>query len=176
VHGLRERNGGPWHAWFKVAGRRGAREDVDWMLDDRTGLHAIAERTRAVLADGPPLRLAIVFGSVAKGTARPDSDIDIGILPVDANLSLSDEMDLQARLTLALRREVDLVRLDTTDTVLRWEAAKHGVIVHANPASERPLFLGQAASEHADFAEAVKPAMALYLRRMRERAARGGTQ
>ena len=68
------------------------------------------------------------------------------------------------------------MRLDTSDTLLRWEAAKHGIVVYANPPSERPRFLGQAASEHADFAEAVKPHMDLYFRRMRERTPRGATQ
>jgi len=146
------------------------------MTNDPSDLDIIGKRIREVLADGPPLRLAIVFGSVAKGTARSDSDVDIGILPVDADFSLPDEMALQARLTLALRRETDLVRLDTSDTLLRWEAAKHGIVVVANPPSERARFLGQAASEHADFAEAVKPAMDLYFRRMRERTPRGAAQ
>jgi uncharacterized protein len=144
--------------------------------NERADLTVIGELIRATIADGPPLRLAIVFGSFAKGTARPESDIDIGILPVNADISLSDELDLQARLTRALGREVDLVRLDTADTVLRWEAAKVGVVVYANPPYERPRFLGRAASEHADFAEAVKPAMELYLKRIRERAAGGGAK
>ncbi|MBA2320945.1 MAG: nucleotidyltransferase domain-containing protein, partial [Deltaproteobacteria bacterium] len=42
----------------------------------------LEQQLRPVL-DGAPLRLAILFGSTARGTARPDSDVDIGILSVD---------------------------------------------------------------------------------------------
>jgi predicted nucleotidyltransferase len=41
-----------------------------------------------VLADGPPLRLALLFGSAARGRARPDSDVDLGIIPLDPALPL----------------------------------------------------------------------------------------
>jgi predicted nucleotidyltransferase len=44
------------------------------------------DRVRQVLLDGPPLQIAILFGSRARGSDRPDSDIDLAILPVDSAL------------------------------------------------------------------------------------------
>jgi predicted nucleotidyltransferase len=37
------------------------------------------DRLRAALAGGPPLRLAVLFGSRATGRARAGSDFDVGI-------------------------------------------------------------------------------------------------
>jgi predicted nucleotidyltransferase len=111
---------------------------------------ALIDGMREVLATGPPLRLAILFGSAARGRMHADSDVDVGIGPVDAGLSLAAELDLQARLEAACGRPVDLVRLDRASTLLRWEAARTAVLITASAAHELPRFLASAALEHAD--------------------------
>ncbi len=73
---------------------------------------ALRERIRAVLAAGPQLRLAVLFGSQASGTGREGSDVDIGIVPVDSNLTLRDELLLASSLSAITGTEVDVVRLD----------------------------------------------------------------
>ena len=68
------------------------------------------------------VEVAILFGSAAKGRLRPDSDIDIGILPSpDRVLGFDEELALAAELDKMLGGEVDLVRLDTASTLLRFE-------------------------------------------------------
>ena len=42
---------------------------------------SVDEQLRDVLSRFPVVQLAILFGSVASGQARPDSDLDLGILP-----------------------------------------------------------------------------------------------
>lgn len=70
------------------------------------------------------LALAVLFGSVARGEARPDSDLDVAILPT-GRFSAVDEARLVEALSLASGREVDLVRLDRVeDVVLRREIAR----------------------------------------------------
>ena len=58
---------------------------------------------------------------------RPDSDVDVGIVPNEDGPSLAEELALQAELSRACGREVDLVRLDHADLLLRWEVARDGV-------------------------------------------------
>jgi predicted nucleotidyltransferase len=66
------------------------------------------DRILSVLQAGPPLRLAMLFGSAARGTAHPGSDLDIGIVPVDPDLALSIELDLQAELMVAVQDALDV--------------------------------------------------------------------
>lgn len=70
------------------------------------------ERLRGVLGQGPPLDLAVLFGSAAAGTSRPDSDLDVAVLPATGGLDASEEATLCRRLALAGGADVDLIRLE----------------------------------------------------------------
>ena len=135
------------------------------ILDD---VNELIDKVRCVLEAGPPLRLAVLFGSFAKRRARADSDLDIAILPRDESLSLHAELDLAGQLSSRTGREVDLVRLDRATALLRWEIAKDGILLAADPTWEWVRFRVAAASEHADMAEALDHAA----RRFRQRIAR----
>ncbi|HEX3343314.1 MAG TPA: nucleotidyltransferase domain-containing protein [Polyangiaceae bacterium] len=63
----------------------------------------------AALAEGPRLRLAVLFGSRATGREHGESDFDIGVFPVDADLSLREELSLASALSSVAGREVDVV-------------------------------------------------------------------
>lgn len=134
---------------------------------DMNDAHEIGDAVREVVLDGPALRLVIIFGSAAKGRLRPDSDIDIAILPVSEDLPLREEAMLAVRLEQRLGRSVDLVRLDHASTVLAWQIARDGVVAYASHPAEHPRFVAYAASEYADFAPALEAAS----RRFRERLA-----
>jgi predicted nucleotidyltransferase len=41
---------------------------------------ALISRLRETLRERPDLHLAVLFGSQARGKARPDSDLDLGVL------------------------------------------------------------------------------------------------
>jgi uncharacterized protein len=115
-----------------------------------------------------PLELAVLFGSGAQNRLRPDSDLDVGIIP-STDLTLRDELDMAATLTAASGREVDLVRLDQPSVLLRWEAAKSHVLLLARTPGALPQFLARAALDHADFA----PMLADASRRLTRRLAMG---
>lgn len=132
-------------------------------------LPVLHDRIRLVLTGGPPLRLALVFGSGARGALRGDSDIDVGIIPRDPDLPLVTELDLQVRLERACGREVDLVRLDLASTLLKWEAARAAVLVLADPPHEFPRFVATAAIDHADLMTALVPEAARFRQRLAER-------
>ena len=128
-------------------------------------MDVLADRAIRELRCGPPLRLAVVFGSVAAGRSRPDSDVDLAILPRDPALSFHDEMLIAARVSRAVGREVDLVRLDRASPLLRWEIARNGMLLVADP-WEWARFRAYAASEHADMADSLQRAAKLFRRRL----------
>lgn len=81
---------------------------------------------------------------------RPHSDVDVGIVPNGDGPSLAEELALQVELSRACGREVDLVRLDGADSILRWEAAREGLTLYSEPAGAAARFRAEAALEHAD--------------------------
>ena len=112
---------------------------------------AVVEACGAVLGSHA-LRLAVLFGSAARDALRADSDVDIGIVPRDPSMSLSEELGLQASLERSVRRSVDLVRLDRASILLCWRVAKEGVLLFAAPPNEWPRFVARAGLDHAEFA------------------------
>ena len=91
------------------------------------GLETIANQTRPVFDAYPSIELSVLFGSVAMGNARAESDLDIAVLlRRDASLSLMDELQLQHELSVATGLEVDLVRLDLTNPLVKQQVARHG--------------------------------------------------
>jgi predicted nucleotidyltransferase len=116
--------------------------------------------------DREPVTLVVLFGSVARGTAREDSDVDLGII---ASGELAEELNLQARLERHLGRSIDLVRLDLANPLLRWRAAREGVVLHANPPSEAARFLARAAIEHDEMAPVIDAATRVFMARRAQR-------
>ena len=133
------------------------------ILDD---VNELIDKARGVLEAGAPLRLAVLFGSFAKQRARVDSDLDIAILPRDESLSLHAELDLAGQLSARTGREIDLVRLDRATALLRWEIAKYGILLVAEPTGEWLRFRVAASSEHADMADDLDRAARLFRRRI----------
>ncbi len=68
-----------------------------------------------------------LMGSAAAGTLRPDSDVDVAILPSDGcRISLDTRMQLISALTLDLGRDVDLGIIDSKNLVYASEAILKG--------------------------------------------------
>jgi len=131
----------------------------------------LAGLTRVLLA-GPGLQLAVVFGSTARGQRHARSDVDIGIIPADASLSLGDELGLQTELERACGVAVDLVRLDRAPLAVRWRVARDGMPLVGAHTGAWARFAARAASEHADIA----PALRVAGRRFQQRLAAGDTE
>ena len=106
------------------------------------------DRLRDALRAGPRLRFAFLFGSTARGTQTPESDVDVGIVPFDPAMSLADETGIAERLESAAGRPVDLVRLDTASHALQWRVARDGVILVSDPPYEAIRFRARVAIAH----------------------------
>ena len=127
---------------------------------------ALRERIRAVLAAGPQLRLAVLFGSQASGTGREGSDVDIGIVPVDSNLTLRDELLLASSLSAITGTEVDVVRLDGAASLLAAEVARVGACLFEETPGVFAAFRANAISQWIDFDDTIAPHRVRFLRRL----------
>jgi len=112
-----------------------------------------------------PVQLAIVFGSIARHTAHEGSDVDVGVV-FRGEVSLSEELALQARLERVVGRAVDIVRLDEADLLLRYRVARDGAVVFSSPPHMAPRFLARAGYEHDETREIREDAMQRYAARL----------
>ncbi len=80
---------------------------------------------REVLAGFPELILALVFGSVAKGLQRIDSDLDIAVVAKQA-LTADQKIVIISALAEKTGRPVDLVDLKVVGEPLLGQIVQHG--------------------------------------------------
>jgi predicted nucleotidyltransferase len=74
-----------------------------------------------------------LYGSEARGAAKPDSDVDLAALFRRRTEPL-EVFDARADLEEILHRDVDLVDLDQTSPILGMQVLKHGrLLVDRNP-------------------------------------------
>ncbi|MBI4885780.1 MAG: nucleotidyltransferase domain-containing protein [Acidobacteria bacterium] len=97
---------------------------------------------------------AYVFGSVATGRTRADSDVDVAVLlarPLPPNRSLRYQLKLMADLGSALHRsDVDLVLLNDASPLLAHRVLSKGRLVFERSRSARVRFQVRTASRYAD--------------------------
>ena len=87
---------------------------------------SVRDVLRDALAGQAEVRLAVLFGSAARGTATPESDVDVAV-EVEPGADLTA---LAATLSRAVAREVDLVSLLDPGVPLLEELLRDGVVVH----------------------------------------------
>src|SRR5438876_672521 len=104
--------------------------------------------TRAVsrcVTRRPEIQAAYVFGSVASGRARADSDVDVAVLldrRVRPGRILKYRLKLMADLGTALHRsDVDVVILNEASPVLAHRVLSQGTLVFERSASARVRFI-----------------------------------
>ena len=114
--------------------------------DNHRMLDAIRQ---GILAEMPDIWAIYLYGSMATGQARPDSDIDIALLTAPGK-TVPDVLALQSKLATLTRRDVDIVDLRLAGNILRKEVLTHGIPVHAADADKVLAWEGSAISELTD--------------------------
>lgn len=137
-------------------------------MSTETELESVAD----VLRDDPRFAAAIVFGSVARGCPRPDSDLDLAVLYADPAARGSADREwltLTGRLALAAGRDVHLIDLEAADAGLRRAALDGGrVLLDREPRRLRDLRVATGI-EYLDWAHARRIADDAHARRLSRR-------
>ncbi len=91
---------------------------------------AIEAALREALAAAPGFEAAWLFGSLARGTARAESDVDVALWGGGPPTTLEDlRTDLADQLSRLLGREVQLVVLDSAPVDLVHRVLRDGVLL-----------------------------------------------
>lgn len=95
-----------------------------------------------------------VFGSVARGRERPDSDVDVAVLRGRASSGTLDDLltTLAADVERAVGRQVDLVVVDDADPDLVQRVLRDGVLVLDRDRRRRIAFEVRKRNEFFDLA------------------------
>src|SRR4051795_342848 len=129
------------------------------------------DRLRERAASLPELKLAVLFGSTARGQARKGSDVDLGLLV--APDTRETRLKVLIELERAAGREVDPVFLNEAPPLLRFEISRDGVVLLER---EEGLWIGfraRAMADWWDWAPYAKRIEEAAIRRLRERVAHG---
>lgn len=116
---------------------------------------AIERRLRELFeerAEAEGIAAAWLFGSVARGTARPDSDVDVGVLfRVDPPRTLAGyRFDLEADLEELLQLPVQLVVLNRAPVDLAFRVLRDGRLLVNQDPSRRIRFEVRTHNEYWD--------------------------
>ncbi len=74
----------------------------------------------------PEVMAIILFGSHAKGKAKPISDIDIAVITKDSNKSLETEKSLEAEISSFSSNILDVVPFFRLPLYIQFEVFKYG--------------------------------------------------
>ena len=109
----------------------------------------IVQQIASTLAQHEDIQLAFVFGSAARGTLRPDSDVDVAVL-AGGQLSTEARLALMAELILALKREVDLVDLHDAWGLILRQVLTTGTLALKRPGPGHAALLKRMLFDQAD--------------------------
>ncbi len=129
------------------------------------------ERLRQVAASWPEIRLAVLFGSAARGEARPSSDVDLGLIlePYSAALLFR----VEAALGRAAGRPVHVILLDGASPLLRFEVSRDGVLLREREEGFWTGFKARAMVDWWDWAPTARKIQRGIIQRLKEQVARG---
>jgi uncharacterized protein len=122
----------------------------------------------SVLAD-EPVAFAYVFGSVARGEARPGSDVDVAVHfqpGTEAHTRFTRSLSIGVELERALGRQVDVVDLEAAPLRLAGRILTERVVVVGLDRPERVRYESETFRRYVDFEHHARELDAAFLRAM----------
>ena len=129
------------------------------------------ERVIEALRSLPSVRLAVAFGSAARGEDHARSDLDLGLLLEPDSLERRREAEVTAG--RAARRRVDIVYLGEAPPLLRFEIARDGRVLLERQPRLWTAFKARAMIDWWDWGPTARKMHTAYLQRLREQVASG---
>ena len=97
------------------------------------------KRLTEVFGQFPEIRAVYVFGSAATGKQRPDSDLDLAVLARNDSFQ-TQKLDVLTTLTRQGFDNIDLVFLNTADTVTQYEAVRLNKLIYSTADFDRGAY------------------------------------
>ncbi|MBI2377697.1 MAG: nucleotidyltransferase domain-containing protein [Deltaproteobacteria bacterium] len=121
----------------------------------RSSLANLCDRLRRDFADHSEIAAAWLFGSVARGEARADSDLDVAVLLASPTATAADHSDVLLRLALDLEadsgRRVDLVVFGTQGVIFCHRVLSEGILIFESDPVRRADFESTTVVRYIDF-------------------------
>lgn len=117
------------------------------------------------------VQLAVLFGSFARGhgqavhAVHAKSDVDVAVV-LDPTVSSAEELALQETIARTTGRDVDLVRLESADVILRNRVAREGVLLFERAPGMFARYAAEAALEYLEMEPLLTDARHRFLRRL----------
>ena len=124
------------------------------------------ESLRQALAAFPSVRLAVLFGSAARGQDTPASDLDLGVL-LDEGEGTSF-WTIEKAVAGRLRRPFDLIDLRRAPPLLRFQIARDGRLILERRECDWKRYKVRALLDWWDWAPTARKLYRLAARRLRE--------
>jgi predicted nucleotidyltransferase len=127
----------------------------EWEINNMTEPESTSQslqidtQLREVFARFPKIALVVLFGSVASGHQRLDSDLDIAVAAEGA-LTVDDRMSLINSLAERTGRPIDLIDLNMASEPLLGQILRHGRRIMGSDTLYGKL-ISRHLFEHADF-------------------------
>ena len=131
----------------------------------------LLESLRQSASSIPEIRLAVLFGSTARGTATRRSDVDLGV-SLDPDTS-AVRRRVVVELERAAGRSVDVVFLEEAPPLLRFEISRDGVLLLQKENHLWTDFKTKAMLDWWDWAPYAKQIEEAAIRRLRDKVEHG---
>ncbi|MFC1716348.1 nucleotidyltransferase domain-containing protein [Candidatus Poribacteria bacterium] len=117
----------------------------------------ISEKLKNFFEEREEVQFAVIFGSLAKGTANKLSDADIAVM-VDPHFEDTSPYGYHATLTADLIQElkqndVDVIILDEAPILLKYQVLRYGEFIHTRNKQARIQFQVDTLNQYDDFRE-----------------------
>jgi predicted nucleotidyltransferase len=131
----------------------------------------LQDRLRERAASLPEVRLAVLFGSTARGQARKGSDVDLGLLLEPDSREARNHVVVE--LERAAGRETDVVYLNEVPPLLGFEISREGVLIFQREENLWSRFRERAIQAWWDWAPRERILTQAAVRRLREKVVHG---